>query len=132
MSGNPDRPLSSSGGATPRTVVEKVDPELPSHGDVPGTPAYDARTADTPPDLILKATESHKISEVEPSHDEHDGEGDTPVPETLLSRVDSLPTREAGNSVAAHKRTQSDALPDSEERIEDTSGKTRAQFTNLV
>jgi hypothetical protein len=120
---NIDRPLSPSGGTTPRTVVEKVDPESPSYGDVPGTPAYDLRKADTPPDLVLRAAESQKETpEVMPSPDSN-GSGDSgPVPETLLSRVDSLPTRHTNNSFTAHRRSPSDALPDCVETIEDTSG----------
>jgi hypothetical protein len=37
------------------TVVEKVDPEEPSHGDIPGTIAHKVRAADAVPDVILKA-----------------------------------------------------------------------------
>ncbi|KAF2139910.1 uncharacterized protein K452DRAFT_335843 [Aplosporella prunicola CBS 121167] len=40
----------------PTTRVEKVDDE-PSHGDVPGTAAYEMRQADAVPDMILKAPE---------------------------------------------------------------------------
>ena len=39
----------------PKTVVEKVDPEGRSHGDEPGTVAYDLRKADALPDAVNKA-----------------------------------------------------------------------------
>lgn len=128
-SANLDRPLSLSGESTPRTVVEKVDPLSPSYGDVPGTAAYDIRKADTPPDLVLRTAESQdEETEVEPRQQENNGEGDSPVPETLLSRVDSLPSRHSSNNLTAHKRSPSDALPDCEERIEDTSGKAESSY----
>ncbi|KAK2757007.1 hypothetical protein FQN54_004975 [Arachnomyces sp. PD_36] len=118
--GMSDRPSSPSGGTTPRTVVEKVDPESPSYGDVPGTEAYDARKADAPPDVILKASEDGTPTE-EPSQDGNNDQGNIQPPETLLTRVDSLPTRHA-NGFTAHRRSPSDALPDAEETIHDTSG----------
>ncbi|KAF2839291.1 hypothetical protein M501DRAFT_1003864 [Patellaria atrata CBS 101060] len=49
-----DRPSAPSS-PVPKTVVEKVDPDVPGHGDVPGTDAYELRKADAIPDLILKA-----------------------------------------------------------------------------
>lgn len=52
-----DRPLTPGGTPIPKTVVEKVDPDQPSHGDVPGTVAHELRKADAEPDVILKAPE---------------------------------------------------------------------------
>lgn len=54
---NSDRPITPGGTPIPKTVVEKVDPAQPSHGDVPGTHAYELRAADAIPDVILKAPE---------------------------------------------------------------------------
>ena len=48
----PDRTATPGGTPIPRTVVEKIDPESPSHGDVPGTPAHAIRKADAVPDII--------------------------------------------------------------------------------
>jgi hypothetical protein len=50
-----DRPITPGGTPIPKTVVEKVDPDEPSHGDVPGTHAFEVRAADAVPDVILKA-----------------------------------------------------------------------------
>lgn len=50
-----DRPLTPGGTIIPKTVVEKIDPEQPSHGDVPGTHAFEVRAADAVPDIVLKA-----------------------------------------------------------------------------
>jgi len=50
-----DRPITPGGTPIPMTVVEKVDPEEPSHGDIPGTIAHKVRAADAVPDVILKA-----------------------------------------------------------------------------
>ncbi|KAH7390885.1 hypothetical protein DE146DRAFT_146380 [Phaeosphaeria sp. MPI-PUGE-AT-0046c] len=56
VSGN-DRPLTPGGSMVPKTIVEKIDPEQPSHGDVPGTHAHQLRLADAEPDVIIKAPE---------------------------------------------------------------------------
>lgn len=54
-----DRPLTPGGTPVPRTIVEKVDPDAPSHGDLPGTEAYEMRTADARPDEVVQAPASH-------------------------------------------------------------------------
>jgi hypothetical protein len=41
----------------PKTIVEKIDPDQPSYGDVPGTHAHQLRLADAEPDVIVKAPE---------------------------------------------------------------------------
>lgn len=118
-----DRPSTPGGSPIPHTVVEKVDPNMPSHGEVPGTAAYQQRKADAVPDLVMKMPEdggsrSPSIN----TRSSRSGSDDTPVPETLLSRVDSLPS-EAESGVRAHRRSPSDALPDSTERIPKLQGK---------
>jgi hypothetical protein len=50
-----DRPYTPGGTQIPKTVVEKIDPDAPSHGDVPGTLAHELRAADAIPDIVLKA-----------------------------------------------------------------------------
>jgi hypothetical protein len=49
-----DRPVTPGGSPIPRTVVEKVD-DVPSYGEVEGTPAKEMRMADALPDEIRKA-----------------------------------------------------------------------------
>lgn len=51
----PDRPKSP---AVPKIVAEKLEPETPSYGDVPGTAAYEMRKADAKPDEIVKSPAS--------------------------------------------------------------------------
>ncbi|KEQ60165.1 uncharacterized protein M437DRAFT_55106 [Aureobasidium melanogenum CBS 110374] len=53
-----DRPVTPGGTPVPHLVVEKVDPSAPSHGDVPGTDAYEMRTADAQPDEVKQAPAS--------------------------------------------------------------------------
>jgi len=56
-----DRPLTpgespmSPMSPIPKTVVEKIDPDQPSYGDVPGTHAHQLRLADAEPDVIVRA-----------------------------------------------------------------------------
>ena len=97
----------------PRTVVEKIDPSEASYGETPGTPAYEARMADSAPDSIIR------VGQVETPPSELVLPG--PVPETLLSRVETPPDRPG--SATAHRRSPSDALPDAEEMVADAHGK---------
>ncbi|EKG18158.1 hypothetical protein MPH_04547 [Macrophomina phaseolina MS6] len=60
-SGRPSTPLSPGGTPIPKTVVERVD-DKPSHGEVPGTVAYEQHRADAIPDVILKVPEPPKGS----------------------------------------------------------------------
>jgi hypothetical protein len=52
-----DRPVTPGGSPVPKTVVEKIDPDEPSYGDVPGTHAHQLRQADAEPDIIVKVPE---------------------------------------------------------------------------
>ncbi|KAL1962053.1 hypothetical protein VTN77DRAFT_639 [Rasamsonia byssochlamydoides] len=112
-------PVTPGGTPIPRTVVEKVDPSTPSYGEVPGTEAYQLRQADAVPDIILNtaqaAEQSASLDPAAPVAPEHT------VPETLLSRVDTLPNEDPSSPrPLAHRRSPSDALPDATETIKDT------------
>lgn len=50
-----DRPLTPGGTPVPKTIVEKIDPDKPSYGDIPGTLAHSQRLADAEPDVIVTA-----------------------------------------------------------------------------
>ncbi|KAI9720279.1 MAG: hypothetical protein M1828_005742 [Chrysothrix sp. TS-e1954] len=57
----------------PRTVVQKVEPSTPSHGEIPGTQAHDMRQADAEPDEVTSVpaiasdkAEASDIQEIEP------------------------------------------------------------------
>ncbi|KAB8446184.1 hypothetical protein FH972_025166 [Carpinus fangiana] len=41
----------------PTTIIDKVEPNVPSHGEIPDTPAYDLRKADAEPDVVRQAPE---------------------------------------------------------------------------
>jgi len=49
-----DRPKSPAP-VVPKIVAEKLEPEEPAYGDVPGTAAYELRKADAVPDEIVKS-----------------------------------------------------------------------------
>ncbi|KAF2100265.1 hypothetical protein NA57DRAFT_35915 [Rhizodiscina lignyota] len=53
-----DRPSTPGGTPVPKMVVEKVDPDTPAYGDVPGTEAYEKRKMDALPDEIIKSPET--------------------------------------------------------------------------
>lgn len=112
-----------SGNTVPRTLVEKVDPEAPSYGEVPGTEAYERRKADAAPDLVFRAAESGSRSNSIDASPQEQKTPPSPVPQTLLSRVDSIPTDGTTSAPHAHRRRPSDALPDATETVEDAPGK---------
>lgn len=97
----------------PRTVVEKVDPASPSHGDVPGTLAYEKRQADAAPDVVLKAPIPGKKS-ISLRSDDLDGipRPDIPIPATVITRVDTLPAHGEVEGTAAYDMRRQDADPD--------------------
>jgi hypothetical protein len=112
-----EEPGIPGGNLVPRTVVEKVDPTSPSHGEVPGTEAYQLRKADALPDIVVKR-DSEQLTAEKAAAAEHN------LPETLLSRVDSLPDGDSSlPRPRAHRRSPSDALPDATETLQDTPGK---------
>ena len=134
--GQPQRPLTPEGSPIPRTIVEKVDADEPSHGEIPGTEAYEKRKADAVPDIVTTASDSDAKS---PSHSPELNERglnegistDTDIPETVLQRVDTLPNEDTGSSPRAHQRRPSDALPDVTETIPDGPGKTPGSYDSV-
>ncbi|EAW11422.1 DUF5102 domain-containing protein [Aspergillus clavatus NRRL 1] len=118
--GSQKRSLTPGGSPIPRTVVEKVGPNQPSHGEVPGTLAYDKRRADAVPDVVIKAPESdsgsqsHHVESNEPS-----AGSDVQIPATVVSQVDAAPVEDATPGPHAHRRRPSDASPDMTEKISD-------------
>ncbi|KAE9970688.1 hypothetical protein EG328_006113 [Venturia inaequalis] len=75
----PDRPKSP---AVPKIVAEKLEPETPSYGDVPGTAAYEMRKADAKPDEIVKSPASAHAP---------------PNPFSDVDSIDDLSTLESGD-----------------------------------
>ncbi|RAH52624.1 hypothetical protein BO85DRAFT_407755 [Aspergillus piperis CBS 112811] len=115
-----ERPVTPT--SIPRTVVEKVDLDQPSHGDIPGTPAYEKRKADAVPDVVKKASDSDS-DEPSPLPGSFEASAaDTPVPETLLSRVESNED-DVEEGPVAHQPKPIDSEPDHTETIPDAPGK---------
>lgn len=122
-------PATSSGGMViPRTVVEKIDPSSPSYGDIPGTVAYEKRLADAAPDLVLKSPIPGKQAAAFPLFSDIDGAERTqppqvPIPETVITRVDSHPAHGEVEEIAAHDMRRQDTEPDVLEHESDPTGK---------
>ena len=60
--GRPSTPRSPGGTPVPRTIVEKVEPDHPSHGEVPGTAAFDMRKADAEPDEVVTSSDDTRAT----------------------------------------------------------------------
>lgn len=82
--------LSPGGAIIPLTVVEKVDPTAPSHGEIPGTAAYEQRQADAAPDVVLKASDSNVPRSFSPAPSPTIASTGS-IPETIITRADSVP-----------------------------------------
>lgn len=121
MSGSQDRPMTPEASLIPHTVVEKVDPEELSYGEVPGTEAHEKRLADAVPDMVTKASESESNEAPSPDAAPSDSDSITQsIPETRVSKVDTLPLdEESPSGPTAHQSSPSDAEPDTVEIIPD-------------
>ncbi|KAH9826623.1 hypothetical protein Tdes44962_MAKER10027, partial [Teratosphaeria destructans] len=109
---------------TPITRVERVD-DRPAHGEVPGTHAYSLRTQDAVPDEIEIVPEGQRSRSGTQSRsraasnlsissrpDTPRSPGGTPVPRTVVERVDDKPAHgEVAGTFAAEQR-RADAAPD--------------------
>ena len=98
----------------PITRIEKVD-DVPSHGQVPGTAAYDMRSKDAVPDEVEVIPEGgHSRSR------SRTGSGDrpstprgAPIPITVVEDVDPDSSNPHGmHGAAAHEKHKADAVPD--------------------
>lgn len=121
-SSNLQPPVSPGGTAVPLMVVEKVDPDTPSHGEVPGTAAYEKRQADAAPDVVLKASDSNKWPESfspQPANPSTSG----PIPETVITRADSIPRLDKLPSSDGKGPRLYDVLPNVQEHGEPGEGK---------
>ncbi|EQL37068.1 hypothetical protein, variant [Blastomyces dermatitidis ATCC 26199] len=97
----------------PRTIVEKIDPSSPSYGEEPGTRAYESHKADSAPDMIFKIQEqSSQPCITSPDQPQNSSTEGSPVPETMLCRVESPGEHDLRRSFTAHRRGPSDSLPD--------------------
>ena len=105
-----DRPASPSTPTIPKTVVEKVDPSSPSHGEIPGTPAHLKRMADAVPDEVRplgSGTQSPKSEESESAKSTLPS-----IPTTIITKVDSEPSHGEVPGTEAFEKRKEDAEPD--------------------
>lgn len=87
-SGTNDKGLNTAreGSPIPITVVQKLDPISPSHGEVPGTTAYSVRAADAAPDVITKIRDpEEEIAE----HNQFLKANETPIPKIVQPKAES-------------------------------------------
>lgn len=95
----------------PLTVVEKVDPDAASHGDIPGTAAYEKRLADASPDLIFRAADANVPRAFSPIEQLPMQAMPSSIPETVVTRADSLTSEEDQLRAIAKARQAHAALP---------------------
>ncbi|MCJ1396434.1 hypothetical protein MMC18_009324 [Xylographa bjoerkii] len=108
------RHTQTGGSSIPMTVVEKVDPLSPSHGDVPGTAAHAMRSADAVPDAILQApSPGQSFPTISPGASTPTI---VPIPRTVVTRVDSTPSHGEVPGTDAYNIRTKDAKPDSIEK----------------
>ena len=117
-------PRSPGGTIIPKTVVEKIDPLSPSHGEVPRTKAHTKRQADAVPDVIMQAPPPGKprTSMSLESKPENKEEA-VPVPRMAVTRVDSKPAHGEVPGTPAAKMREMDAEPDELEVKHENAGK---------
>jgi len=113
-------PTSPGGQPIPMTVVEKVDPSSPSHGEIPGTEAHDKRLSDAVPDLVVKSGERSRSSSVRSRSGSTPG--DLPIPVTKVEKVDSKPAHGEIPGTKAFELRRGDAQPDIVEEVDDVPG----------
>ncbi|KKY25627.1 hypothetical protein UCRPC4_g01698 [Phaeomoniella chlamydospora] len=98
-----------------------VDPSSPSHGDVPGTEAWEKRKADATPDLVRQISEESSKSAENFASDRPSTS--YPIPETKITKVDSKPAHGEAEGTAAAEMRKRDAVPDEVEIAGDIPSK---------
>ncbi|KAL8781685.1 MAG: hypothetical protein Q9213_005902 [Squamulea squamosa] len=116
----PDRTSTPGGTPIPKTVVEKIDPKTPSHGDIPGTVAFNKRQADAVPDVILESpTAKSSFPDGVLDSTTH---AEIPVPKTVVTKVDEEPSHGEVPGTEAYDMRTGDAEPDVVETKGDPPG----------
>lgn len=101
----------------PKTVVEKIDPESPSH--VSGILAQPTCIADAVPDLVMPASSPESGSASEP---QSASSTKVPVPRMVVTRIDSKPAHGEVPGTEAYEIRKEDAVPDVLEKKADVPG----------
>jgi hypothetical protein len=123
-----------SGSATPgglpipTTVVEKIDPSTPSHGEVPGTSAHEMRKADAVPDLVIRSPVGSRSTSRSSRFRARSTPGDLPIPTTKVEKVDSKPSHGEVPGTDAYEMRKNDAEPDVVEEVGDIPGKLHPSY----
>lgn len=118
---SPLRVSTPGGQPIPTTVVEKVDPSNPSHGEVPGTPAHDKHATDAVPELVVRA--GSKSPSVGSRSRALSTPGDLPIPITRIEKVGCEPSHGEISGTHAYEMRKEDAEPDIVEEIGNLPGK---------
>lgn len=125
-----DRRASTPGGRPiPTTVVEKIDTDVPSYGEVPGTPAHEMRLADAVPDMVVRSASGYSSRSSSISRARAGSTpGDLPIPVTKVEKVDSKPSFGEVPGTEAYEKRKQDAEPDMVEQVRDLPGKPMSSF----
>lgn len=126
--GHSTRPSTPGGRPIPTMVVEKIDPETPSHGEVPGTDAHEMRKADAVPDMVIRAA-SHSPSRASRLRSASTP-GDLPIPSTKVELVDDKPGYGDVPGTEAYKKREEDAVPDEVQVVGDLQGKPLSSYVS--
>lgn len=130
---NPNR-LSTPMSPVPVTRVERVD-DRPSHGEVPGTAAYSQRTQDAVPDEMEIVPEGQRSRSgtnrgrsasnlsAASGNSRPNTPGGSPIPKTVVERVDDKPAHGEVEGTAAFDMRKEDAQPDEVKRVEESEGR---------
>jgi hypothetical protein len=122
LSPSPSPNHTSPGGQPiPLTVVEKVDPEEASYGEVPGTEAHEKRLADAVPDLVIRSGSRSRSSTTRSRAGSTPG--DLPIPITKVEKIDAKPSHGEIPGTKAYELRKGDAEPDIVEEVGDFTGK---------
>ena len=103
----------------PKTVVDKVEPSSPSHGEVPRTSAHAKRMADAVPDLVRPVGSPRNAEDKAPSG----APSDISIPTTIVTKVDSKPSYGEVPGTDAYDKRRGDAEPDVVEKRGDSKGR---------
>jgi len=105
----------------PITRVERVD-DSAAHGEVPGTPAYNLRAQDAVPDeveIVPEGRRSRSSTTTRGRSASHlsassrpETPGGSPVPKTIVERVDDKPAYGEVDGTPAKEMRMADAMPD--------------------
>ena len=108
-----DRSETPGGSPIPKTVVEKINPTSPSHGDVPGTRAHSKRMADAVPDIVRPASGQDDEVPIDLKDDLMGAKSpQIAIPTTVITRTDSQPSHGEVPGTEAYRIRKGDAQPD--------------------